>query len=268
MYTRLVMFSMQEVTVHRGGRPVVERFSCFLKKGETLSVLGPSGCGKTSLLHCGCGLIEPAAGTVAIDGRPVHPGGEIGLVFQEYALFPWFTARQNAETGLKIRGCTRSEREERIGMWFRRLRIDGLADRYPAELSGGERQRVALARTLTLNPRVLLLDEPFSALDAITREELQDLTSEILAAYAVILVTHSIEEAVYLGNRVAVMSAGTAAAEPGRVTAVIDMPDMGEPGSIRRTSPAFFEACTRVRGLLERSREPVGGVTAEADGAG
>lgn len=250
MYTLPVMFSMQDVTVCRGGRPVVEGFSCALEKGETLSILGPSGCGKTSILHCACGLIAPATGTVLLDDHPVNSDGQIGLVFQEYALFPWFTAYENAETGLKIRGVPKNERKERIILWFRRLGIEGLSNRYPTELSGGERQRVALARTLTMNPRVLLLDEPFSALDAITREELQDLTSEILVSYAVILVTHSIEEAVYLGDRVAVISAG-------RVAGVIDMPEMGEVGSDRRTSQEFFETCAQVRNLLERFRSTI-----------
>jgi NitT/TauT family transport system ATP-binding protein len=198
--------------------------------GEFFVLVGPSGCGKSTLLDLMAGLARPTHGTVALDGSPVTgPGLNRGVVFQQYALLPWRTAQGNVELGLEIKGEIKSatkgglRRAERRRIAQHYLGLVGLADfadRYPEQLSGGMRQRVAIARSLAFEPDVLLMDEPFGALDAQTREALQDQLLEIQRSTrkTVVFITHDIEEAVYLGDRVGVLTA-----RPGKIKQIFDI---------------------------------------------
>ena len=182
--------------------------------GEFVSIVGPSGCGKSTLIYVVGGFL-PAEGEVLVDGRAITgPGTERGVVFQEYALFPWFTVRRNIAYGLDQQGVPAAQRKETVDRLIGVIGLQGFEDRFPRELSGGMKQRVAIARTLACEPAILLLDEPFGALDAQTREIMQD---ELLRLWlesrkTVLMVTHDVTEAVYLSNRICVMSA-----RPGRL---------------------------------------------------
>jgi len=200
----------------------VERFAA--REGEFITIIGPSGCGKSTFLHIMGGFIAAEAGAIRVYGRDVSgPGPDRGMMFQEFALFPWKTVAGNVAWGLETRGASRAEIEAVVQ---RQLEMTGLADfrnHYPAELSGGMKQRVALARVLAFDPKVLLMDEPFGALDAQTRETMQE---EVMRLWArtrktIIFVTHDIEEAVYLGDRIVVLTA-----RPGRIReeVTIDLP--------------------------------------------
>ena len=184
--------------------------------GEFVSVVGPSGCGKSTLLYVVGGFIS-AEGEVLVDGRSITgPGTERGVVFQEYALFPWLTVRGNIGYGLERQGMPAVQRERTIKRLIGVIGLEGFEDRFPRELSGGMKQRVAIARTLACEPAILLLDEPFGALDAQTREVMQDelLRLWLASRKTVLMVTHDVNEAVYLSNRICVMSA-----RPGQVVA-------------------------------------------------
>ena len=183
--------------------------------GEFVTIVGPSGCGKSTLLYILAGFLPPNTGTVRVDGQPVRgPGVDRGIVFQEYALFPWLTVFQNLTYGLEMTGVPRGEREETARRYVKLIGLEGFERRFPRELSGGMKQRVAIARTLAYDPDILLLDEPFGALDAQTRELMQDELLRIWEATGktVVMITHDVSEAVYLSRRVAVMSR-----RPGRI---------------------------------------------------
>ena len=192
------------------GRPVValDGASFHVSEGEFVCVLGPSGCGKSTLLNLIAGFLRPTSGRVLFGGREVGaPGPDRGVVFQEPTLFPWLTAQQNVEFGLRSRGVPREQRRAKARESLRLVGLDGFADARPHALSAGMRQRVALARVLVLEPRALLMDEPFGALDANSRERLQDELVRIWQAHrkSVLFVTHSVEEAAYLADRVIVL---------------------------------------------------------------
>jgi len=195
-----------------------------VRPGEFLTLVGPSGCGKSTLLDLLGGLAAPTEGRVLLDGRPVAgPARDRGIVFQQYALFPWRTAAQNIAFGLEIAGVAAKERRERAAYYLDLVGLAGFADRYPHELSGGMKQRVAIARSLAYEPEVLLMDEPFAALDAQTRETLQ---VELLrlwrrTAKTIVFITHGIDEAIVLGQRVVVMTS-----RPGRIKHILEIPDM------------------------------------------
>ena len=177
--------------------------------GEFVCLLGPSGCGKSTLLNAIAGFTLPSTGTITVDGRPVTaPGPDRGMVFQEYALFPWMTVAQNVAFGLEIKGRARTAINARVAELLAMLKLTDFRDRFPKDLSGGMRQRVAIARVLALDPPVLLMDEPFGALDSLTRRSLQDELLRIWAAMGktIIFVTHSIEESIYLADRIVVMT--------------------------------------------------------------
>jgi NitT/TauT family transport system ATP-binding protein/sulfonate transport system ATP-binding protein len=187
-------------------------------------MIGASGCGKSTLLRIIAGFEEPTTGEVAIDGKPVTgPGSDRGMVFQDYALFPWMTVRQNISFGPRQRHLAREEIDRTTDEFVRMVGLERFADRYPNQLSGGMKQRVAIARVLANNANILLMDEPFGALDALTREQLQNELLQIWKRTGVttIFVTHSVEEAVLLADRVLVMSAG-----PGKIDSDfrIDLP--------------------------------------------
>jgi NitT/TauT family transport system ATP-binding protein len=219
--------------------PVLDDFSLRIEPGEFVSILGPSGCGKTTVLRIIAGLLAPSAGRVLIDGEPVlGPGGDRGMVFQDYALFPWRTVRGNIEFGLKLRGVPRRERAQ---VSDRLIQLTGLvqfAEQHPHQLSGGMQQRVGLARALANAPGVLLLDEPLAALDALTRLTMQEEVARICheSGPTVVLITHSVEEAVLFGDRVVVLSP-----RPARVNAEleIDLPHPRRWDAVR--SSAVFE---------------------------
>lgn len=188
--------------------PLFRELSLELAAGELLVVVGPSGCGKTTLLHTAAGIQPPWSGSVLLDGAPLTPGDRrIGFVQQHYGLFPWFSVAKNVALGLRFRGVPRKERRERARRALEELGLAHRATAYPAALSGGEQQRVALARTTSYDPELLLLDEPFSALDAFAREELQEalLTLQNSRGPATLMVTHSLEEAIFLADRIGIM---------------------------------------------------------------
>ncbi|MHB9146712.1 MAG: ABC transporter ATP-binding protein [Symbiobacteriia bacterium] len=222
--------------------------SLQLAPGQSCAVIGPSGCGKSTLLYVLAGLLPAAAGMVTVAGEPVAPRRPgTALVLQDFGLLPWKTVWHNAALGLEVRRLPRAEQASRVEQALRRVGLWEARHRFPAQLSGGQRQRVAIARSLCLRPDLLLMDEPFSALDALTREDLQDLLLQTWqgSETTLVLVTHSIEEAVFLGQRVLVMTP-----HPGRVAADIANPAAGVP-SYRR-QPEFHAQCTRVRDALER----------------
>lgn len=182
-----------------------------IAQGEFVCLLGPSGCGKSTLLNALAGFTQPSAGTIRINGvagAANEPGPDRGMVFQEYALFPWMTVAQNVAFGLEIKGVSRPEREDKVMHLLRKLNLHEFRDRYPKDLSGGMRQRVAIARVLALDSPILLMDEPFGALDALTRRTLQDELLRIWEEFrkTIIFVTHSIEESIYLADRVVVLT--------------------------------------------------------------
>jgi NitT/TauT family transport system ATP-binding protein len=177
--------------------------------GQFVCLLGPSGCGKSTLLNAIAGFTPPSSGQILCNGRPIsEPGPERGMVFQEYALFPWMTVAQNVGFGLELKGMPKAQIEARVTQLLQQLKLQDFAPRFPKDLSGGMRQRVAIARILALDSPIMLMDEPFGALDALTRRNLQD---ELLRLWAelkktIIFVTHSIEEALYLADRIIVMT--------------------------------------------------------------
>ncbi|MFW5772652.1 MAG: ABC transporter ATP-binding protein [Phototrophicaceae bacterium] len=187
------------------GQPIVDNLSLRIREGESWGVLGPSGSGKTTLLYLMAGLRKPRSGTVRLRDEPLNgPSRDVGLMLQDYGLLPWMTAERNVQLGLKIRGVPRQDRHRIRAEWLERMQISHLAGNYPAQMSGGQRQRVALARVLALQTGVLLLDEPLSAVDELTRERLQKTLWEIKRELAVtmVLVTHSVEEAALLSQNV------------------------------------------------------------------
>jgi len=204
------------------GHRAVEGLDIAIAAHEFLCVVGPSGCGKSTLLAAIAGFLRPTAGTITMDGAPVSgPSAERGVVFQEYALLPWMTVLDNAALGLKLRGMPKKERYEEARRFLALANLRGVEHKYPHELSGGMKQRVAVARTLANSPQLMLMDEPFAAVDAQTRMVLQEELVRIATAARIttMFITHSVEEAIFLGDRIAVMTPG-----PGRIRAVVDVP--------------------------------------------
>ena len=177
--------------------------------GQFVCLLGPSGCGKSTLLNAVAGFVPPSSGTIKVNGIPVSgPGPDRGMVFQEYALFPWMTVEQNIAFGLEIQKVGQAAIKERVGALLAMLHLTDFRDRFPKDLSGGMRQRVAIARVLALDSPIMLMDEPFGALDALTRRNLQDELLKIWETLGktILFVTHSIEESIYLADRIVVMT--------------------------------------------------------------
>ncbi|WEL25860.1 ABC-type sulfonate transport system, ATPase component [Haloferax volcanii] len=216
-----------------------------VEDGEFVCIVGPSGCGKTTLFRIIAGLEDATSGAVTLDGSPVTgPGTDRGMVFQEYGLFPWRTVSENVAFGLEEQGVEEPARSERVTEMLELVGLDGFADAYPKELSGGMKQRVGIARALAVDPELLLMDEPFGAVDAQTRDMLH---GELLDIWAetdktVLFVTHDVEEAVTLADRVVVM-----AANPGRVREIVSV-DIDRPRE--RTESEFAAYVERIRGLI------------------
>jgi NitT/TauT family transport system ATP-binding protein len=197
--------------------PILTDFNLEVADGEFVSLLGPSGCGKTTALRIVTGLLEQSGGEVRVNGKASSgPSREKAIVFQNFNLFPWKTAVENAAYGLEVQGVSKKERLARAAEYMEMVGLGGRKDHYPSQLSGGQQQRVGLARALAIEPKLLLMDEPFGALDALTRENLQALLLDIVAdtGLSVLFVTHSIDEAIYLSDRIVVMGVN-----PGRVIA-------------------------------------------------
>jgi len=226
-------------------KAVLEGIDLELAFRDCIAIVGPSGCGKTTLLLAIAGLLAPTAGTVRFKGNPLAaPERRIALVLQHYGLFPWKTVAANITLGARLQRIEVSEK--RLASVKKELDIEGLDHLYPAQLSGGQRQRVALARALLLNPLLLLLDEPFAAIDTVTRERLQNNLLAVFAQrrFSFIIVTHNIEEAVFLGQRIVVLDNGTHG-----IKTIMENPGMGS--AHYRNDPVFFERTRQLRGILE-----------------
>ncbi|MGW5869121.1 ABC transporter ATP-binding protein [Streptomyces sp. NPDC055239] len=215
--------TLRDASIGRQGTVVLDGLELDIAPGEIVTVVGPSGCGKSTLLRTLAGLLPPLGGDVTQDGRPITaPHAERALIFQDDALLPWRTLRANVELPLAIKGLKRTERRAQAESWLKRVGLgDGHGARLPHRVSGGQRQRVQLARALAGEPRAVLMDEPFGALDAQTRAGMQQLLAEVLrgTGATVVFVTHDVDEALFLGDRVALLGSGT-----GHVLHVLDVP--------------------------------------------
>jgi NitT/TauT family transport system ATP-binding protein len=238
-------------------------FSVQLRQGEFLAIVGPSGCGKSTFLNVVAGLTFPSAGTIEVMGKPVTgPETDRAVVFQDYALMPWRTTEQNVRFGLELQGRVDSSTKERVQHYIRMVGLEGFEKAYPRELSGGMRQRVGLARALVTEPRLLLMDEPFAAIDAMTREVMQDELARIVAetGQAIIFITHSVDEAITLADKIAVVTN-----RPGRIRDLLTV-DIPRPrGRESRKLPEFQELRDHIWELL--ADDPAHGVTRAPAGA-
>ena len=224
----------------------VDSFSLDVKKGELISIVGPSGCGKTTILRCIAGLLQPTEGTVKIgDKACTSPGSDRGMVFQDFALFPWRTVKQNVKFGMEIAGVPKDEQEERAMRYIKAVGLETFADSRIHELSGGMKQRVGIARALVMHPAVILMDEPFGALDAQTRNIMQEQLDKIIvhSDRTIIFVTHSVDEALYLSDRVVILTK-----RPSTIYKVIDVP---WPRPRDRANPEFTKLRKQILEYLE-----------------
>ncbi len=234
----------------KSGAPVLalDDVSLEVADQEFAVIVGPSGCGKSSLLRLVAGLVEPTSGEITLDGTPVtRPGKDRGMVFQSYTLFPWLTVRDNVEFGLRIGGIPAEKRKHISDHFISEVGLEGFEKSYPKQLSGGMMQRVALARALANDPEILLMDEPFGALDSQTRSLMQELLLQIWehSHKTVLFITHDIDEAILLGDRVHVMTA-----RPGRIKERVEI-DLARPRQVDvLTSPEFIAIKRRIMALI------------------
>jgi NitT/TauT family transport system ATP-binding protein len=240
--------------------PVLRGIDLDIYQGELVCIVGPSGCGKTTLLNAVDGLIPVSGGSILVDGREINgPGPDRAMVFQHDSLFPWRTVAQNVMYGLELQGkLGRAERQERAHALVDLVGLKGFAEHYPHELSGGMRQRVNIARALVMEPQLLLLDEPFAALDAQTREFMQVELLKILARArtTALFITHQINEAVFLSNRVVVMSA-----RPARIKEIIDIDLPPVRTLAMKHEPSFLAVESRIWRLIEEEAKKTGMLT-------
>lgn len=225
----------------------VEDFSLDVKKGELISIVGPSGCGKTTILRSIAGLLQPTSGTIKIGDKVcTSPGSDRGMVFQDFALFPWRTVRQNVEFGMEIAGVPKEERRGRALRYIKAVGLEKFADSRIHELSGGMKQRVGIARSMVMHPAVILMDEPFGALDAQTRNIMQEQLTNIIqhSERTIIFVTHSVDEALFLSDRVVILTK-----RPSTIYKVIDVP-WERPRD--RASPEFTALRKQILTYLEQ----------------
>src|SRR5579863_2872425 len=232
--------------------PALQNIDLEIEQGEFVCIVGPSGCGKSTLLHLLAGLDRPTTGMVTVDGAPVTgPGTDRILLFQELGLFPWLTVRQNVEFGMKMSGVSKKDRTERARFFLRMVHLSHFEDHYIHQLSGGMKQRVALARSLTLKPKILLMDEPFAALDAQTRDLLHDELERVWkeTSPTIVFVTHNVREAVRLGDRVLLMSF-----RPGRIKKEFEV-DLQRPRHVEDSDVAQLskEILGQLREEIDRS---------------
>lgn len=223
---------------------VVENIDFSIQEGKSLAIIGPSGCGKSTLIYLLAGLLIPDQGIIKINGKIINNiRKKTGVILQNYGLFPWKTVFANVALGLKVRDYDKKKVNKMVENALEKMGIRDLSNKYPAELSGGQNQRVAIARSLVLNPDLLLMDEPFSALDALTREEMQNLILKIHKEnkLSYLIVTHNIDEAVFLGQDIAVM-------KDGEFIHMIDNPYFGD--LKLREKEEFFELCKELRVMM------------------
>lgn len=255
------MIAINNLTfAYSGQPPIFQDYSLQVDRGEALSIIGPSGCGKTTLLYLLAGVRQPRAGSIFIDDKLIsRPRPRSGLVLQDHGLLPWQTVRQNARLGLTIWGfygsdgrhapadelLVSAEADQRVDAWLKKLKIDGLRDQYPLQISRGQRQRTAIARTLAMQPDLLMMDEPFSALDAPTREDLQNfiINLHLESDLTYLIVTHDIEVAVLMGKKILVLQRGC-----NRETQIMDNALFGLMEYRRQNE--FLQKCDDLRQLL------------------
>src|SRR5512141_1570489 len=243
------MINLESITfAYPHNSPLFDKFSVTISRGETWAILGPSGCGKTTLLYLLAGLRQPTAGQVCIEGEVLtRPRPRTGLILQDYGLLPWSTVQDNVRLGLRVREFygedgkhtpINFQPENSVPYWLKRLGIEEVADKFPSQISGGQRQRTAIARTLALEPDLLLMDEPFSSLDAITRGDLQNLTLNLCGEenLTLMIVTHEIEEAVSLGKKILLLGEA-----PNQTLHIFENPCAGRNGY--RNSPEYHALC-------------------------
>jgi NitT/TauT family transport system ATP-binding protein len=256
------MITLTDLTfTYPSGPTIFEGFSWHVARSEAWAVIGTSACGKSTLLMLIAGLLQPSAGSALVDGQPLkRPRPRTGLILQDYGLLPWAIVWDNAALGLKIRRFYGPDGKhapadekllslrERVDHWLHRLNVASVAHYYPNRISGGQRQRAAIARTLVLEPDLLLMDEPFGALDAMTRTDLQNLMLELHAEQGLttVIVTHNIEEAVTMGRKILVLGQ-----PPHRQPLIVENPTAGLPDY--RTSETYFAHCNHLRALLGES---------------
>ena len=256
------MISIHSLTFEYSNHsPLFQNFNWNISRGETWAILGPSGCGKTTLLYLLAGLKHPNAGEVQIDGERIErPRPHSGLILQDYGLLPWSTVRENVALGLDVRKFYGADGKhtpdnfipkDNIESWIQRLGLSEVADKYPGQLSGGQRQRTAIARTLALEPDLLLMDEPFSSLDAITREDLQNLTLSLCEEQGItlVMVTHSIEEAAVLGKKILLLDM-----PPNQNPLVFENTNAGTAGY--QNSSEFHSICKELRNEMQKRSAP------------
>ena len=252
-----MMIELKSLTYqYRRGIPIFENYDLSISRGEAWAVIGPSGCGKSTLLYLLAGLRLPLAGQVLVDGQNLtRPRPHTGFIIQDYGLLPWATVRQNIELGLKIRDFygpdgthapTQIIDPHEVDRWINHLGLDQIQQQYPGQISGGQRQRTAIARTLVLSPDLLLMDEPFSSLDAPTREELQQLTLGLRNTQnlTLVIVTHAIEEAAVLGEKILVLGQ-----LPNRKAEIINNPGAAKPNF--RETETYQDVCKDLRGRIK-----------------
>lgn len=223
MADKLIIDNVSKVFSDKGQQvTALQNTSFTVSQNEFITILGPSGCGKSTILKIIAGLEEPSSGKVLLDGREIKgPGSDRGMVFQSYTLFPWLTVQQNIEFGLDVAGKTKAERQDIACHYLEKIGLTGFEKAYPSNLSGGMKQRVAIARALANDPQVLLMDEPFGALDAQTRTVMQELLLTVWeeSHKTILFVTHDVDEAIFMGDTIYVMTA-----RPGKIKARLEVP--------------------------------------------
>ena len=247
-----VVIEFRDVGLYLGGKEITQNITFNVRKGEFVCVIGASGCGKTTLLRLVSGLYQPTTGAVFVDGKKVEgPSRDVAIVFQDYsrALLPWRTAAGNVSLALEAIGMPRAERADRIEALLSKVGLAQHAAKYPSQLSGGMQQRLQIARSLAQGASILLMDEPFGALDAMTRQSLQDEVLELAAdtGATVLFVTHDLEEALYLGDRVVALYSN-----PGRIARIVDIPLTRPRNQLStREEPDFLHLRRELFGLME-----------------
>ena len=259
---------IKDVSVRFGSKgrmtEAASRVSLEVKPGEFVSIIGPSGCGKSTLLNIVAGFIQPSEGEALLDGRPIGgPGADRGVVFQQYSLFPWMTVRKNVEFGLKMKGLGQNQREAAARSLLGMAGLLAFENHYPDQLSGGMKQRVGIVRALATSPQVMLMDEPFGALDSQTRTVMQEILTNMWQQLqlSVLFITHDIEEAIFLSEKVYVMTA-----RPGRIKAEIPIP-LPRPRTPEMTASPTFQALVRQLKALIRE-ESLAAMGGELDNGG
>jgi NitT/TauT family transport system ATP-binding protein len=236
----------------------VDRTDIDIKPGEFISLIGPSGCGKSTILNAVAGFIKPSSGQILLDGKPVlGPGPDRGMVFQQYSLFPWLSVRKNVEFGLKMHGHSSGDCQTRARTLLGLAGLLAFENHYPEQLSGGMKQRVGIVRALATSPQVLLMDEPFGALDSQTRVVMQEILTNMWQRLrlSVLFITHDIDEAIFLSDRIYVMTA-----RPGRIKAELTVPLPRPRTSDMMASPEFISMVQQIRSLIrEESLAAMGG---------